>query len=313
MTIFNDRRRVLQGSLAAVASLSLAPAVFAKATTATQRPLTTRLTDRLAVIGGVGANVVVLTGADGLLLVDSGAAEHAAALRGQLQQLAGTLPVRTLINTHWHAQQTGSNEAFGKAGAQVIAQAKTAQRLSTDQYQPAQDRYVKALPKPAQPGRRFHLQDRLDVAGETLELGYLLEAHTDGDCFVHFRSANVIAVGDAASPERDPILDWYGGGWLGGRIDGLSQLIARGNEATRYVPAQGPVVGRAELQAEQAMLETVFARMTEFVRKGYSAQDILAAGVLNGLPRTLNDPQTFVESVFKGFWAHHNTLSPDVV
>ena len=313
MTRSYDRRHVLSGGLAAVISLSLAPSTFAKAPPSSQGPFTTRLSDRLSVIGGVGANVIVRSDTDGLLLVDSGTAAQASALRGQLRQLAGSAPVRTLINTHWHVEQTGSNEAFGKAGAQIIAQAKTAQRLSTDQYQPTLDRYVRALPKAAQPTQRFHALDTLRLGGESIDLGYLLEAHTDGDCFVHFRDANVVAVGDAASPERDPILDWYGGGWLGGRIDALAQLIALGNEATRYVPSQGPVIGRAELQTEKAMLETVFVRMTEFVRKGYSAQDILAAGVLNGLPRTLNDPQTFVASVFKGFWAHHNTLAPDVV
>ena len=168
-----------------------------------------------------------------------------------------------------------------------------------------------ALPAPGRPAKAFYTQ--LSLGGGELELGYLLEAHTDGDCYAQFKTANVIAVGDVASPQRDPILDWYGGGWLGGRVDALALLLERGNESTRYVPAQGGVLTRAQLKAEHDQLETIHGRMVDLLRKGHSANDMLGDGVLADLPRTFNDPRTFLNDAYRGLWAHHNTLSADIV
>jgi glyoxylase-like metal-dependent hydrolase (beta-lactamase superfamily II) len=141
----------------------------------------------------------------------------------------------------------------------------------------------------------------------------LLEAHTDGDCYVLFRNANVIAVGDAVSPLRDPELDWFGGGWLGGRVDSLKKLLALGDARTKFVPSYGPAIGRADVQAEHDMLLQLFERFFVLIRKGDSAEDMFAAGIMNDTGRTWQDPRKFVHDVHKGLWAHHNTLSPDIV
>ena len=141
----------------------------------------------------------------------------------------------------------------------------------------------------------------------------MLEAHTDGDIYVLFRDANVLAVGDAVSPLRDPVLDWFGGGWLGGRVDAQKLLLDLADARTRIVPCYGPVVGRAEIQAEHDLMLKLFERLVERVRKGESPEDILAAGVMDDLGRRFDDPLRFLHDAHKSLWAHHNTLSPDVV
>jgi glyoxylase-like metal-dependent hydrolase (beta-lactamase superfamily II) len=153
----------------------------------------------------------------------------------------------------------------------------------------------------------------MTAGGENIDFGYLLEAHTDGDIYVHFRNANVIAVGDAVSPLRDPELDWFGGGWIGGRVDSLKLLLDLGNAATRFVPSYGPVIGRADVQAEYDLMLTLFERMVELIRQGMSADEVLEAGVMDGLARKFDDPFRFVYAAHKSLWAHHNTLSPDIV
>jgi hypothetical protein len=109
------------------------------------------------------------------------------------------------------------------------------------------------------------------------------------------------------------VLDWFGGGWLGGRADSQEKLLKLTNEKTRIVPSYGPVVGRAELQAEFDMTRTLFDRMLDLVRKGMSAQDMLDEGLMKGLSRTFRDPFKFVYDAHKGFWAHHNSLAPNVL
>jgi glyoxylase-like metal-dependent hydrolase (beta-lactamase superfamily II) len=114
-------------------------------------PATLALGERLTLITGVGGNVLALRGDDGLLLVDSGAPAQVKKLQSTLKTLARGAPVRTVINTHWHLDQTGGNDVFARAPYSCAYQAQ--QRMSTPQYLP-QDR-----PLPAPQGVTDHASD----------------------------------------------------------------------------------------------------------------------------------------------------------
>src|SRR5262249_56877176 len=93
--------------------------------------------------------------------------------------------------------------------------------------------------------------------------GALPLAHTDGDIYVYFRTSNVLAVGDVASPLRDPALDYFTGAWIGGRLDAMDTILKLSNEQTKIVPAAGPQMTRAEFKAERDMMEEVRSRVWE--------------------------------------------------
>jgi len=306
-----NRRTLMKGAAAGLAGLSLAP--LARFGLAADELTAEPVTGAFTMITGAGGNVLVLATDDGQLLVDSGAAGFADALLAALAELPGAGRVGTLFNTHWHLDQVGANAALGEAGAAIVAHEKTRLRLATDYYLPGEDRYEKALPAPAHPTQTFYTRGESAFGGERIEYGYLLEAHTDGDIYVFFRDANVMAVGDAVSPARDPVLDWFGGGWLGGRVDALALLLEISDARTRFVPSYGPVVGREDVRAEHDLMLALFERLVELVRQGMSAEDILAAGAMEGLGRTFDDPLAFLYAAHKSLWAHHNTLSPDIV
>ena len=248
----------------------------------------------------------------GKVLVDSGAAARNGELAATLEELPGGA-VTALFNTHWHRDQIGGNEAFGRSGATIVAHEKTRIRLGTGYYLPAEDRYEAPVAAAALPTETFHSTYTTRVGGRPIECGYLLEAHTDGDIYVAFPDVNVIAVGDAIAPAGDPVLDWFGGGWLGARVDALASLLAQSDARTRFVPGVGPAVGRDVVQAEHDMLLTLFERMVERVRLGETSEDMLAAGILDGLGRTFEDPAGLLYALHKGLWAHHNKLTHDIV
>jgi glyoxylase-like metal-dependent hydrolase (beta-lactamase superfamily II) len=262
-----------------------------------------RLTDRIAVIDAGGANVVALTTTEGLVLVDSGAPKS----------FTAPVRVRTLFNTHYHTDQTGNNEIFAEAGAKIIAHDRTRQWMSTDYWVPAEDRYEHARPKAARPTEVFETTGSLKADDEQIDYGYLPLAHTSGDIYVYFRTSNVLAVGDVASPQRDPALDYFTGAWIAGRLDAMDVLLKLANEQTRIVPAYGPVMTRAEFKAERDMMDEVRARLFKQVREGDGPDDMLAEGVLNGLPRTWKDPHKFLYDAAKGLWAHHDKVDANVV
>jgi len=313
-----NRRALLKGAAGGLAGLALAPyaprALAASGKRAPRaKPETVMLGDRVALITGVGGNVVVLTANDGVLLVDTGDAQSGRALLTQLKKLPGKGEVHTVINTHYHLDHTGSNEAMGLSHAKIIAHEKTKRWLAVDHWLPAEDRYEKARPKAALPTETFYTTSKLTFAGENVEYGYLQEAHTSGDAYVFFRDSNVLVIGDVAGNDGDPAFDWFAGGWVGGRLDSQDLLLKLANDQTRIIAGSGAPMTRAQLAAERATMQMLYDRVVELIRKGLTWEDMLAANILDGLGHTWSDPKGFMYAVHKGFWAHHNTLSHDVV
>lgn len=301
----SNRRAFLGGSACGLLGLAASPLFAAAPRTASQ----TVLNDRLRVIAGVPGNVIVLRGADGLVLVDSGSA----ALAPSVMQALRNERVRTVINTHYHADQTGGNALFAKAGAEIRAHTITKQWLAADYWSPAENRWIKAPPKETVPTVTFRDKGTMTSGTEHVEYGYLLEAHTRGDAYVYFRDSNVLAVGDVASPLRDPVHDWFAGGWIGGRVDAMDDLLKLANADTRIVPAYGSVMTRAQLQAERDMMSKLFDKTSQLTAKGHSAKDMLEAGALKDVGRTFQDPYRFLYDVAKGLQAHYTNFAGNVV
>jgi glyoxylase-like metal-dependent hydrolase (beta-lactamase superfamily II) len=300
-----DRRELLTGLAGGVlGALSLPRAASAQAGA-------TPLTDRLSLVTAGRTNVLALSTADSLVLVDSGAPDLSVPLTTALKPLEGRSI--TVFNTHFHTEHTGGNGTLRQAGATIVAHENTRLWMATPTWLPAEDRYRTPRPKDAHPTKTFYTTGTMQAAGERIEYGYLIEAHTSGDIYVFFRDSNVLAVGDVASPARDPELDYLTGAWIGGRADALGRLVDLANAETKIVPGFGPVMTRAQLQAERDMMKTIYDRTVDRVREGDSAGDMLDAGVLKGLARTLTDPRKFLYDLHKGLWAHHNKLSPNVV
>jgi glyoxylase-like metal-dependent hydrolase (beta-lactamase superfamily II) len=306
-----NRRTVVKGVLGGVLGLTLPP--LARSAFSQESLAVVPVSDGFVMLTGAGGNVLVRTASTGQVLVDSGAAAFTDAVLADLRGLPGGGRATTVFNTHWHRDQVGGNLALGRSEATIIAHEKTRVHLATNYYLRDEDRYEKAMPAEARPTVTFFTGDQTLASDKRIEYGHLLEAHTDGDIYVFFRDANVLAAGDAISPVKDPVLDWFGGGWLGGRADSQDKLLKLIDEKTRIVPSYGPVVGHAELQAERDLTRTLFDRMLEMIKQGMSAQDMLDEGLMKGLSRTFQDPHKFAYDAHKGYWAHHNSLSPNVL
>src|SRR4029077_6821689 len=127
------------------------------------------------------ANLVAFSAGDGIVLVDSGAAQFKDQVTAGLKA-----KVQTLFNTHYHVDQTGNNEMFAAAGAKIIAHEHTRKWMSTDYWVPDEDRYEIARPKAARPTEAFQTTGTFKAGPEQIDYGYLPLAHTDGDIYVFF-------------------------------------------------------------------------------------------------------------------------------
>lgn len=315
-----DRRRVLTGGISGMLTLWASPLLQAAGAPIAfgvqgrqTNPGVRKLSNTLAVVDAGGSNVVALTSGDGILLVDTGPPNNADRLLTALRSLGGNTSVRTIFNTHHHVEQTGNNEAFAAAGAGIVAHDRTRQWMSVDHWLPEQGRYERARPKGACPTETFFNKGSRTVGAEQIDYGYLLAAHAAGDIYLFFKDANVLIVGDVASPVNDPELDWITGAWIGGRVSAMDTLLKIGNERTRVVPGSGPVMTWAEFKAERDLMEVVRQRLFKQIRQGDGPQDMVDGGVLKDLPRTWKDPYRFLYAAAKGLWGNHNKLDPDVV
>ncbi len=273
---------------------------------------TTPLADNLFLITGAGANVVARTGSDGVLLVDGGLAERSADLAKAVASLPGSKPVRTLFNTHWHPEQTGSNvslaRAPGPAGITIIAHENTRLWLSTDITRPGETKTYRPLPKEALPNKTFYDKDALTMDGERIEYGYMLQAHTDGDIYVFFPKSNVLVIGDVISGAGWPFIDWWTGGWVNGIVGGLDTLLKVANDETKVVAGQGPVLAKADLEAQHKMFGNISQRLRTFMFGGKNVDDVLAAQPTKEYNDHMGDPKDFIRQAFESMWGH---FTPD--
>ena len=292
------RRTFLKAAAAGVAT----PYAFAQGAKITS----TQLGERIHLLTGAGCNVVVRTGADGVVMVDGGLAQNAAVLAQAVAALPNSGPVRTLFNTHWHPEQTGSNEALGMAGAAIIAQENTRLWLTQNITWPWNGQKFKKLPKIAQPNKTFYDKGTLDSG---IRYGYIPDAaHTDGDLYVYFPEQNVLAVGDVAYGEGWPVVDWWTGGWIGGIAGGLQRIQSVANRDTKIVPAQGPVLTLADIAAQAEMYGTIFDRLNQMLNKGRGPSEAVEAKPAKEFEAKMGNSDAFIRRAFESQWAY---LSPD--
>ncbi|HWC72305.1 MAG TPA: MBL fold metallo-hydrolase, partial [Gemmatimonadales bacterium] len=235
------------------------------------------LSDNLTMLSGPGGNVVVLRGADGLVMVDTFVAPAWPKLEESLKALGEGAPVKTVINTHWHFDHTDNNAPLHAAGATVVAHENTKKRMSTPQHIEILKLDFPPSPADALPQRVFTHGYKLEANGERLGLTYVAPAHTDTDVIVWFDRANVLHAGDVFFNGRYPLIDGSTGGRVFGMIKATAQLLHLADENTKIVPGHGPLATRADLVKYRDMLATAADRVRKLKDAGKSLDEAIAA------------------------------------
>lgn len=311
MASFSDRRTFLKTAVGGAAGLSLAQLARPAFARESAAPIAVnKLNDTLWVFSGAGCNVVAARGNSGVALVDGGLEEHSRDLLKSVLKETAAPRIDTLFNTHWHPQQTGSNERLGKEKATIIAHENTKLWLQYANPVPLENRTWGPLPPQARPNKTIYddATVKMMIGDEPVEYGYLLQAHTDGDIYVYFRKSNVLVTGGVVSGAGWPVIDWHTGGWIFGMVGGLQKLISLANDQTRVVPANGPLLTRADLQAQHDMYATIAGRMQKLLRKGMGPAEVVAAAPTKEFDAKWGNPTQFVTMAFESLWGH---FAPD--
>ena len=243
---------------------------------------------------GAGGNVVALPGPEGALMVDGGRAANAEALLAAVRTATGASRIHTLINTHWHPDQTGANDAVARAGGVIVAHEKTKLLLSNTVYNAIgiKER-VAALPAAARPAKTVRLNGSIEFPGQQIDYGYMPAAHTDGDVYVHIPKLNLLVVGGVLSAEEWPLLDYKNGAWFGGRVRAAEALADLVRPDTRVVPAVGRMMTGKEVVRQRDIYQKLFTTMIGYLNKGFGPEDAARENPLKEYEKEFGDARQF--------------------
>src|SRR6266446_4042817 len=252
------------------------PVITIRNAAATAKINVTKLRGNVSTLEGSGGNIAVLTGSDGKLLVDAGITASRPALSEALAEISSD-PVRHLINTHWHFDHTDGNEWLHSIGAEITAHENTRKHLSESTRVEGWNFTFPPSPEGALPTRLFKKEQKLDINGSSLVLGYYGPAHTDSDISVYFTDTDILHVGDTCWNGHYPFIDYSTGGSINASIHAAEANIARVTDKTIIIPGHGPIASKSNLIEFRDMLVAIREKVSASKKQGLSLAEVVAA------------------------------------
>jgi cyclase len=252
--------------------------VNAQANFDTVKVVPEKLTENIYMLKGSGGNIGVLTGKDGILMIDDQFLPLGDKIKDAINRLDnGT--IKFTINTHVHGDHTGSNEYFKRLGSTIIAHDLVRERMTKEQVNKAMNRTTPPRDKDAWPLVTFADKLNLHLNDQDIELIHFDPGHTDGDVVIHFKQANVFHMGDVFVTYGYPFIDVSSGGNINGLIASLDKAMSFMNDQSIIIPGHGNRSTKADVKKYRDRLVDIRDQVAAALKKGKKSEELPGLGI----------------------------------
>ncbi|MBD3647657.1 MAG: MBL fold metallo-hydrolase [Pseudomonadales bacterium] len=265
-----------------------------------------QVADDLHVIFGVGGNIAVSIGEDGVLIVDDQFPQIMPQIKDTIEDLGGR-QVDFVVNTHWHFDHAEGNLALGPEGAWLVSHINSRKMMQEDHIVDLVSVAYNqsAYPPSAWPDVTYDTTMQFHLNGQRIDLMHFGPAHTTGDTAVIFRGSNAVHLGDVYNNSGFPFIDFGNGGGIDGVIEFCSRTLEQIDEDTVVIPGHGPVATRQDLADYISMLKTIRGRIVDLIRQGASLAEVNEANVAKEWEEWGGDPALLINRAYLSLTHKH--------
>jgi glyoxylase-like metal-dependent hydrolase (beta-lactamase superfamily II) len=257
----------------ALAALGFTPLVHAQQDFSKVEIKAEKLNDTTYMLTGAGGNIGLSVGEDAVFIIDDQFAPLVPKIKAAIARITPK-PVQFVMNTHFHFDHTGGNEALGKEGAWIVAHDNVRKRMTSDQVMSFIGARQPTAAKSALPVITVAGSVSFHINGDEVHAFHVPAAHTDGDLIVHFRKSDIVHMGDVYFNGFYPFIDFGSGGTADGVIAAVDRVLALATDKTKIIPGHGPLASKADLQTYRDLLATVTQRIKKLRAEGRSDAQI---------------------------------------
>lgn len=220
------------------------------------------INENVYMLKGAGGNIGVLTGEDGIFMIDDQFPALSDKIKTKLKTLSDQ-PVKFLVNSHHHGDHTGGNLNFQEDGTLIFAHENVRKRLKADTTK------TNGLPIVT-----FNEKINLHINGNDIMVAHVHNAHTDGDALIYFPQSNVLHTGDTFFNGMFPYIDLDSGGSINGNIEAAQTGLSMINENTKIIPGHGKIASYSDYEAYLRMLEGIHENVQKAIDAGMSESEV---------------------------------------
>ncbi len=237
-----------------------------------------KITENLYLFFGLGGNIAVSIGDDGVLIVDDQIPSLIPKIKDAIKEIGGGDLVYT-INTHWHFDHAEGNLALDPKITKIISQSNAREYMAKGGLIDMVANRINQEPYPdyALPVITYENGMTLYFNNEEIEIVHFGPAHTSGDSAVIFHNQNAVHYGDVFVTEGYPFIDVSSGGSIDGIINFLSKSLTKLKPGAIILPGHGEIATIQDVEDTIIMLKTVRERILKMINEGKSLQEVIDA------------------------------------
>ena len=263
---------------------------------------TRKVNENLFLLYGLGGNIAVSKGNDGVLIVDSQIPIIFPKIMKAIKKLSDDKIIYT-INTHWHWDHSDGNLVLDSDETKIISHSNARENMQKGGLINMGTTILnqEPYPKSALPVITHENGMSLYFNDEKIDLLHFGPAHTTGDTVIYFTNQNAIHLGDVFFSNSYPFIDVDNGGSLSGMINYLEKIVLVIDKDTIVMPGHGEISSISDIKETIEMLKTVKNRILMSIKNNQSLEQIISSNITKDFDKKYNTlllRDTFIDRAY---------------